>query len=170
MSTLCICIYYKSTERKPIPAGTWRHTTSYQRRCDVMTSWRLIEVDTTLILAHVLARIYRLHQWSMAYTMSMYIIYTFIKPLSRENWFQTMWYMRPAKPQISLSIHAVWSEPFLVAWIFYDCYAIDWTYFGVSKLKKRLYRLVWVYLCQHATLLEISCRGSLYLVFHGILV
>ena len=35
--------------------------------------------------------------------------------------FQTMWYVRPAKTQISLRIHAVWSEPLLVAWIFYDC-------------------------------------------------
>ena len=35
--------------------------------------------------------------------------------------FQTMWYVRPAKPQISLRICAGWSEPFLVAWIFYEC-------------------------------------------------
>ena len=34
--------------------------------------------------------------------------------------FPTMWYMRPAKPQISLHIRAVRSEPFLVALIFYD--------------------------------------------------
>ena len=29
--------------------------------------------------------------------------------------------VRPAKPQISLRIRAVWSEPLLVAWVFYDC-------------------------------------------------
>ena len=29
----------------------------------------------------------------------------------------------PAKPQISLRICAVWSEPLLVAWVFYDCKA-----------------------------------------------
>ena len=34
--------------------------------------------------------------------------------------FPTMWYVRPAKPHISLHIHAVWSEPLLVAWVFYD--------------------------------------------------
>ena len=34
-----------------------------------------------------------------------------------------------------------------------------WTSFGVSKLKKRLHRLIWVYTCQNATLLEISCHG-----------
>ena len=35
--------------------------------------------------------------------------------------FPTMWYVRPAKLQISLRIRADWSEPLLVAWIFYDC-------------------------------------------------
>ena len=35
--------------------------------------------------------------------------------------FPTMWYVRPAKPQISLRIRAVWSEPLLVTWLFYDC-------------------------------------------------
>ena len=35
--------------------------------------------------------------------------------------FPTMWYVRPAKPQISLRIRPVWSEPLLVAWVFYDC-------------------------------------------------
>ena len=73
-----------------------------------------------------------------------------------------MWYVRPAKPQISLRIHAVWSEPLLVAWIFNECYATDWTSFWVSKLKRRLHRLVWVYTCQNATLLEITCRFSNY--------
>ena len=75
--------------------------------------------------------------------------------------FPTMWYVRPAKPKISLRIRAVWSEPLLVAWVFYDCLATDWTSFGVSKLQKRLHRLVWVYTCQNATLLEITCHGSL---------
>ena len=35
--------------------------------------------------------------------------------------FPTMWYVRPAKPQISLHMRAVWSEPLLITWIFYDC-------------------------------------------------
>ena len=34
------------------------------------------------------------------------------------------------------------------------------TPFGVFKLKRRLQRLVRVYTCQNATLLEITCRGS----------
>ena len=57
-------------------------------------------------------------------------------------------------------VHTVWSEPLLVAWIFYACYAADWTSFGVSKLKRRLHRLVWVYSFQIATFLEITCRCS----------
>ena len=32
--------------------------------------------------------------------------------------------------------------------------------FGVSKLKRRLHSLVYVYNCQNATLLEITCHGS----------
>ena len=70
--------------------------------------------------------------------------------------FPTMWYVRPAKHQISLRIRAVWSEPLLVSWV-----ATDWTPFGVSKLKWRLQRLVRVYTCQNNKLLEISCRGSI---------
>ena len=33
--------------------------------------------------------------------------------------------------------------------------------FGVSKLKGRLQRLIGVYTCKNATLLEITCHGSL---------
>ena len=75
--------------------------------------------------------------------------------------FPTMWYVRPAKPQISLRIRAVWSEPLLVAWVFYDCLATDWTPFGVFKLNMRLQRIVRVYTCQNVKLLEISCTGPI---------
>ena len=40
------------------------------------------------------------------------------------------------------------------------------TPFGVSKLNRRLQRLVGVYTCQNATLLEITCHGS-YAIFHS---
>ena len=73
--------------------------------------------------------------------------------------FPTMWYVRPAKPQINLRIRAVWSEALLVVWIIYECEATDWISFGVSKLKRRLHMLAWVYTCQKATLLEITCHG-----------
>ena len=65
--------------------------------------------------------------------------------------FPTIWYVWQAKVHISLHIHTVWSEPLLVAWIFYDCSATDQTLFGVSKLKRRLPRLAWVYSWQNAT-------------------
>ena len=42
----------------------------------------------------------------------------FIRLMSSGIRFPTMWYVRPAKPQISLQICAVWSEPLLVACIF----------------------------------------------------
>ena len=83
---------------------------------------------------------------------------------SRNMRFPTMWYVRPAKPRISLRIRTVWSEPLLVAWIFYEFKSTDRTSFGVSKLKTRLHRLVWVYTYQNATLLEITCHGSLILL------
>ena len=41
--------------------------------------------------------------------------------LSHDMRFPTMWYVRPAKAQTSLRIQAGWSEPLLVAWIFYYC-------------------------------------------------
>ena len=53
-----------------------------------------------------------------------------------------------ASDQPALHIRAIWSEPLLVAWIFYECLATDWTSFGVSKFKRRLHRLAWVYDCQ----------------------
>ena len=59
----------------------------------------------------------------------------------------TICYVQPAKPQISLRIRTVWSEPLLIAWVIYDCLATDWTSFGVFKLKRRLQMLVQVYTC-----------------------
>ena len=36
--------------------------------------------------------------------------------------------------------------------------------YGVSKLNRRLHRLVRVFTCQNATFLKIICRGSVYVV------
>ena len=83
--------------------------------------------------------------------------------MSHDMRFPTMWYVRPAKAPTSLRIRAVWSEPLLVAWILYDYLATDRTAFEVSKLKRRLHRLVWVNTCQNATLLDITCHGNIYL-------
>ena len=41
--------------------------------------------------------------------------------------------------------------------------------FGLSKLKRRLHRLVWVYSFQNATLLEITCRGS-FVILRGMIL
>ena len=82
--------------------------------------------------------------------------------------FPTMCYVRPAKAQTSLRIRAVWSEPLLIAWIFYDSSATDRTSLGVSMLIRRLHRLVWVYTRQNNTLLEITCRGSYIIVLMNI--
>ena len=79
--------------------------------------------------------------------------------MSRDMRFPTMWYVRGAEPQISLCIGAVWSEPMRVVWIFYQYLATDQTAFWVSKPKRSLQRLVWVYRCQNATLLVNTCHG-----------
>ena len=79
---------------------------------------------------------------SFEYTQHMFVLRNKKNNLGQCMRFPTMWYVRPAKPQISLCIRTVWSEPLLVAWVFYDCEATDWTPFGVSKLKMRLQRLV----------------------------
>ena len=84
--------------------------------------------------------------------------------LSRAMELQTMWNVRSTKPQISLRICAVWSEPLLVAWILYEYKATDRTSFGVFKLKRRLHRFVWIYSCQSVTLLEMSHVTALLLV------
>ena len=55
--------------------------------------------------------------------------------LSQDMRFPTMWYVRPAKAQTSLRISAVWSEPLLVAWIFYEYWAIDRTSLEFLSLK-----------------------------------
>ena len=98
--------------------------------------------------------------------------------MSRDMRFPTMWVVMDgpsitsnvvcgtAKPQISLHIRVVWSEPLLVAWISYECSATDLTSFWFYKLKRRLYRLVWVYTCQNDTMLEIKYHGSNYVFLY----
>ena len=58
--------------------------------------------------------------------------------VSHDMRFPTMWYVRPAKAQTSLRIRAVWSEPLLLAWIFYECWATQFLsskggYTGLSQ-------------------------------------
>ena len=48
--------------------------------------------------------------------------------------------------------------------ILYEFFKSYWSNI-ISKLKRRPHRLIWVYTCQNATLLEITCRGSNILIF-----
>ena len=79
--------------------------------------------------------------------------------ISHDMKFQKMWYQRQAKGLANLHIHADWSEPLLVIWIFYGCLALYPTAFGVFKLKMRLHRLLWVYSFKMSHC-EISCPQS----------
>ena len=47
------------------------------------------------------------------YSTVMYLGTWFKRNESRHE-IATLWYVRPAKPQISLRIRAVWSEPLLI--------------------------------------------------------
>ena len=46
-----------------------------------------------------------------------------------------------------------------IIWVLNYWLNIIWNF--VTKSKRRLHRLVWVYTCQNATLLEITCHGSI---------
>ena len=86
--------------------------------------------------------------------------------MSRNMICPTMWYVWRAMAQTSLGIRTVWSEPLLVTWIFYKCLANNRTSLVVSKLRRNLHRLVWVYTCQNTTLLGITFRGSFVICVH----
>ena len=64
--------------------------------------------------------------------------------------------LRPAYPYGQSALIRAFARCLNILWLL----SYRPTSFGVSKLKKRLHRLVWVYLCQKASLLEITCCGS----------
>ena len=72
--------------------------------------------------------------------------------------FPTMWYVRPAKPQISLSLIRAFASRLNILLLLGYWLNILWS----SMPIRRLHRLVRVYTCQNATLLEITCHGSFY--------
>ena len=82
--------------------------------------------------------------------------------LSRDMRFPTIWYVRPAKTQISLRI-AQSDQSICLSHEYYMTVKllIEQHLEFPSLLKRRLHRLVWIYSCQNATLLEITCRGSI---------
>ena len=59
--------------------------------------------------------------WFRKHDVNWLFIYITKSQLSCDMKFPTMWYLRPAKPQISLRISAAWSELLLVTCIFFDC-------------------------------------------------
>ena len=61
--------------------------------------------------------------------------------------------MRPAKTQISLGIHPVWSESSLSAWRKLGSLAIHWAHSEDSDQTGRMSRLIWVFAGCTCTLL-----------------
>ena len=74
--------------------------------------------------------------------------------------FPKMWYVRPAKPQISRAYAQ--SDQSLFQSLEYSMIVKLLTEHNLEFLSlKRLQKLVRVYTCQNVKLLEISCRGSI---------
>ena len=72
----------------------------------------------------------------------------------------TKWHMRPAKTQISLGIHPVWSESSLCAqWVAKDPSFLH-SDSKVSEQTGRMPRLIWVFAGRTLILLVLSCCGS----------
>ena len=68
--------------------------------------------------------------------------------------------VRPAKTQISLGIHPVWSESSLSAWRKLGSLATHWAHSEDSDQPGRMPRLIRVFAGRTVTLLVLSCRGS----------
>ena len=65
-----------------------------------------------------------------------------------------MWFVRPARPAFAQSDRSLcWSLEYFMC---IKCQYTYWTSFWVSKLTRRQHRLVWVYTCQNATVLDMS--------------
>ena len=61
------------------------------------------------------SRKYAIVNWEIKIRQICLVMNVLIYNMSRRMRFPTMWFVGPAKPQISLHIHAVSSEPLLVA-------------------------------------------------------
>ena len=66
--------------------------------------------------------------------------------------------VRPAKTQISLGIHPVWSESSLSAWRNLGSLATHWVHSEDSDQTGRMPRLTWVFAGRTRILLVLSCR------------
>ena len=72
----------------------------------------------------------------------------------------TKWHVRPAKTQISLGIHPVWSESSLSAWRKLGSLATHWKHSENSDQTGRMPRLIWVFTGRTVILLVLSWGGS----------
>ena len=72
----------------------------------------------------------------------------------------TKWHVRPAKTQISLGIHPVWSESWLSAWRKLGFLATHWAHSEDSDQTGRMPRLIWVFAGHTVILLVLSWGGS----------
>ena len=92
-----------------------------------LTSWLscmwyfLVFLSLSHNLYGVLCQVWYLIVWIPYMCLLPYFDSVSAHYLSQCMRFPTMCYVRPAKPQTSLRVRAVWSEPLLVAWIFYEC-------------------------------------------------
>ena len=67
--------------------------------------------------------------------------------------------VRPAKTQISLGIHPVWSESSLSTWWKLGSLAIHWVHSKDADQIRRMARLIWVFTGSTLILIILSCRG-----------
>ena len=78
----------------------------------------------------------------------------------------TKWHVRPAKTQISLGIHPVWSESSLSAWRKLGSLATHWVHSEDSDQTGWMPRLIWVLAGCTVILLVLSRGGSIMLKPH----
>ena len=90
-------------------------------------------------------------QIQMLFNWLLYMSHNMTKP--------TKW-LGPAKIQISLGIHPVWSESSLSAWGKLGPLATHWEHSEDSDQTGRMPRLIWVFTGRTLTLLVLSCHGS----------
>ena len=82
------------------------------------------------------------------------------RQLSRLMTKLTEWFVRPAKTQISLGIHLVWSESSLSAWRKLGSLSPHWAHSIDSDQTGRMPRLIWVFAGRTVILLVLSWGGS----------
>ena len=81
----------------------------------------------------------------------------------------TKWHVRPAKTQINLGIHPVWSESSLPARRNIGSLSTHWAHSEDTDLTGRIPRLIWVFAWCTLILFVLSRRGSNVLV-HAVLI